>query len=73
MGLASLRRAGRILYASRGDVGTRRGGRGCGARRLGSVVASVQRRYAETESDAVRIELGEFMIEGRARPSGAGG
>jgi excinuclease ABC subunit A len=27
------------------------------------VVASVQRRYAETESDAVRIELGEFMIE----------
>jgi excinuclease ABC subunit A len=27
------------------------------------IISNIQRRYAETESDAVRMELGEFMIE----------
>jgi excinuclease ABC subunit A len=38
-------------------------GNGNGALEWEGIVANIQRRYAETESDTVRMELAEFMIE----------
>jgi excinuclease ABC subunit A len=37
-------------------------GNGNGALEWEGIVANIQRRYAETESDAIRMELSEFMI-----------
>jgi excinuclease ABC subunit A len=38
-------------------------GNGNGGLEWEGIVANIQRRYAETESDTVRMELAEFMIE----------
>ncbi len=51
-----------ILYGGRGEGEAKTGKRELGVEWEG-VIANVERRYAESESDTVRMELQEFMIE----------